>query len=62
MHVEVKEELQGFKLIQRDPASEIKMVNHGGSPPNLGLKEATPELGETRFNQDTFNQHHNNKN
>ena len=38
------------------------MVNHGGSPPNLGLKEATPELGETRFNQDILKQHHNNMN
>ena len=25
---------------------EIKMGNHGGSPPMLGLKEATLELGE----------------
>ena len=25
---------------------------------NLGLKEATPELGETRLNRDTFKQHH----
>ena len=25
-----------------------KMGNHGGSPPNLGLKEATPAPGETR--------------
>ena len=24
------------------------MVNHGGSPPNLGLKEVTPELGENK--------------
>ena len=37
------------------------MVNYGGSPPNLGLKEANPKLGETRFNWDTFKQHHNNK-
>ena len=34
------------------------MENHGGSPPNLGLKEATPELGETRLKWDTFKQHH----
>ena len=38
------------------------MVNHGSSPPNLGLKETTPELGETRLNRDTFKQYHNNKN
>ena len=50
-------------LIQRNPTMRDKtMVNHGSSPPNLGLKEATPELGETRFNRDTFNQHYNNKN
>ena len=34
------------------------MVNHGGSPTNLGLKKATPELGETRLKWDTFKQHH----
>ena len=34
-----------------------KIKNHGGSPPNLGLKEATPELEETRFKWDTFKQH-----
>ena len=27
-----------------------------------GLKEATPELGETRFNRDILKQHHNNMN
>ena len=32
-----------------------KMMNHGGSPPNLGLKEATPALGETRLNRGAFN-------
>ena len=37
------------------------MVNHGGSPPNLGLKESTPKLGETRLNRDAFKQPHNNK-
>ena len=51
--------VQGFKknLQIRD-----KLKNHGGSPPNLGLKEATPTLGETRLNWDTFKQYHNNKN
>ena len=39
-----------------------KMGNHGGSPPNLGLKETTPTLGETRLNRDTFKHHHSNKN
>ena len=34
------------------------MENHGGSPPNLGFKEATLKLGETRLNQDTFKKHH----
>ena len=40
---------------------DIKMVNHGGSPPNQGLKEATPELGEKRLKWDTLKQHHNKK-
>ena len=37
--------VQDFKQI---PATRDKMQNYGGSPPILGLKEATPELGETR--------------
>lgn len=38
------------------------MMNHGGSPPNLGLKETTPGPGETRLNKDKFKQHHSKKN
>ena len=34
------------------------MGNHGGSPPNLGLKEATPAPGETRHIQFHATQSH----
>ena len=35
----------------RQPTKIIKIGNHGGSPPILGLKVATPELKERRFNR-----------
>lgn len=43
-------ELQAPKPINKTCKRETN-GNHGGLPPNLGLKEATPAPGETRHKQ-----------
>lgn len=40
--------LQASKTSTKTYNKEQKLWNHGGSPPNLGLKEATPAPGEIR--------------
>ena len=63
MHMERQRKTSRFQAHPiRTYKWEVKIVNHGSSPPNLGLKEATPQLGETRFNQNILKQHHNNMN
>ena len=52
--LEWRKELQIFQLLQDNLQIRDKLENRGGSPPILGLKEATPELGEIRLNRDTF--------
>ena len=46
-HEKKLQELQAPKLVDKI-CKEKQNKNHGGSPPNLGLKETTPAPGETR--------------